>query len=149
MTKGYTRIELPPVLPDAGKQYYGSRLPANDGQTPLRSRLQRWRAEQPFGWDFRTWETKHGCVVQLGQVRVYYGRCADCGCLVTTRRAIDRTHNGRLRGYGRWPDRCSACNARKASEHDAKATERMRELRARRKAFREEQFRKLDKRRKR
>lgn len=105
--------------------------------------LRRYRSKQEFGWDFHTWETKQGCVLQLGQMRVYYGRCVDCSCLVTTRRSIEHGTRVGLTSGARWPDRCDLCRQAKKQAHDAKAKERMQELRAKRKAFRDEQFRKV------
>lgn len=112
-----------------------------DGDIDPMGRLRRWRSEQPFGWDFRTWTTANGgYVMQLGQVRVFYGRCP-CGALVTTRRGIEHL-DSRL-GTGAWPKHCQGCAAARTREHDAGAAERMRRLRAGRYADRDAQFREL------
>jgi len=105
-------------------------------------KLRRYRKGQPFGWDFRTWETKRGSVLQLGQQRVYYGRCADCGTLVTARRSIEGSNKAGVMSGHMWPERCTDCRTVREKAHDAGATERMRKLRAERKKFRDEQFRK-------
>lgn len=108
--------------------------PARVGPVP--TRVDAWRRQNPDA--FHTWKTKTGCVVQFWGMRVFYGRCRDCAGLVTKRRNIQghRFRRGQT-NIGRWPERCPECTARVTAKHDAGATERMRRLRAERKAFRD------------
>lgn len=98
------------------------------------SKLAKWRHEHPDA--FGTWETKYGCVIAFGGMKVYYGRCPNvivhdgsclvphggrkqsctcppCGRLVTARRpdpprAVVRGSKG-----GRWPMYCVECREAK------------------------------------
>lgn len=97
-------------------------------------KLAAWRDEHPDAMG--TWTTKHGCVVAFGGMKVYYGRCRDCGVLVTTRRANPPRAVVRGGGNGRWPTRCAECSERKRQEHDDKARARMAKVRAERKQAR-------------
>lgn len=109
--------------------------------TNVPTKVDRWRRENPDHWSH--WTTAHGgYVLQLWGWRVFYGRCRDCGELVTTRRCIiGRGRRGGPTRIGRWPVYCTECREARYAAHDAGATERMRRLRAARKAFREDQFR--------
>ena len=77
-----------------------------------------------------TWETAYGCVVRFGGMNVYYGRCKDCGDLVTTHRPEP----------GPWPRQCDPCRDAKAKAHADKARHRMAALRAKRYADRDKQY---------
>jgi hypothetical protein len=84
--------------------------------------IDKWRAENPD--ELRTWTTTYGCVVAFWGMRIYYGTCQSCGCLVTARRPM--AYHGTT---GRWSKNCRDCRARKAEDHDDKARHRMRRAR--------------------
>lgn len=92
------------------------------------SQVDRWRRENPNA--LRTWTTKYGCVVQFWGMRVYYGNCADCSVLVTTRRDISGSHyrRGQTR-IGAWPKYCDDCRRDRAEKHNDRARARMRRVR--------------------
>lgn len=108
---------------------------------PVRSRAQarRDKARERDADVVKTWPTKYGAVVQTGSVRVYTGKCQNQGCRasvtktrdVKDRRVTDRT--GEKTWVGRWPKYCEECLTAREEAHrkadDAKAAERMRELR--------------------
>jgi hypothetical protein len=106
------------------------------------TRVDRWRRENPDA--FRTWTTKHGCVVQFWGMRVYYGICRDCPGLVTDRRSISGADANRFKTgptqLGRWPMLCDDCRERRYEDHAAAARYRMARLRRDRYAFRDEQY---------
>lgn len=85
----------------------------------------------------KTWNTAYGCVVMFGGVRVYYGRCRDCDCVLHTRRRV-----GEMPG-ARWPMLCQNCRERKSEEHADKARHRMARLRRERYQFRDGQRAKI------
>lgn len=85
--------------------------------------INRWREANPDA--LRTWTTTYGCVVAFWGMRVYYGTCQSCGCLVTARRPMTYNFNG----TGRWPKNCRGCQERKAEEHADNARYRMRKAR--------------------
>lgn len=106
------------------------------------TRAEAWRRRNPNA--LRTWTTSNGgCVVQFWGMRVYYGNCADCRTLVTTRRKISHPQyaTGQT-NIGRWPKYCAGCNRRRGEEHNDRARGRMQRLRAQRYASRSDQFRK-------
>ncbi|WP_139320499.1 hypothetical protein [Saccharomonospora sp. CUA-673] len=86
-------------------------------------KLQTWRRKNPDF--FRTWETKTGCVIAFGGMKVFYGRCPDCGALVTTRRRMK--HGGFKEG--RWPVYCRPCGQLRQKRTPAQETERKRRYR--------------------
>lgn len=98
------------------------------------NRLDAWRRDNPNA--FATWETKYGCVVVFWGWKIYYGRCVDCGGVVTTRRQAD----GRGQGSARWPKYCPECKERRCEEHNEQARYRMQRLRRERYKFRDAQF---------
>ena len=102
--------------------------------------VDKYREDNPD--DFRTWETKYGCVVQFWGMRVYYGTCRDCPGLVHTRRNVSGYRAGPTQ-IGRWPVLCEVCRERRTAEHAEAARKRMAELRRKRYAARDEQFRKV------
>lgn len=105
------------------------------------SRLDQFYRENPdhLKTSFETWETKYGCVVAFGGVKVYYGRCKGCGGLVTARRA---EISGFMKG-GRWPALCEPCRVANEQKRADNARRRMAALRAKRYADRDEQFRRV------
>jgi hypothetical protein len=112
------------------------------GALGVPTRTERWRRENPDA--LRTWTTKHGCVVQFWGMRIYYGRCRDCGSLVTTRRGITGLlHRDGMTFTGSWPQLCGRCRTRKDDEHAANARYRMARLRRQRYASRDEQYGKI------
>jgi len=123
---------------DAGKIQAAAEL-RREQKAGAARKIDKYRAENPD--DFRTWETKHGCVIQFWGMRVYYGRCRDCSDLVTTTRDVSQYKEGPTM-IGRWPALCEECRQRKRDEDAAAARRRMAELRRKRYRFRDEQFRK-------
>jgi hypothetical protein len=94
-------------------------------------KLANWRYENPDAMG--TWTTKYGCVVAFGGMKVYYGRCRDCGGLVTTRRPDPPRQVVRSAfGRGRWPERCPDCRRAVEEAHDDRARARMAKIRAER-----------------
>lgn len=117
-------------------------IPKSGGSSVARgvpTKVDRWRRENPNA--FRTWTTKRGCVVQFWGMRIYYGRCRDCAGLVTARRSVAHHKDGRT-WTGKWPELCHGCKDAKVTTHSDRARYRMSELRRKRYAFRDEQFRK-------
>ncbi|MCA1007019.1 hypothetical protein LCL87_14940 [Rhodococcus hoagii] len=103
------------------------------------TKVDKWRRENPNAFYTYTVDATGGCVVQFWGYRIYYGRCADCTGLVTTRRNIERHKRGSTQ-TGRWPSFCIECSRKRADKHDDGAAGRMRRLRAQRKEFRDAQF---------
>lgn len=95
------------------------------------TKVDRWRAENPNHVYRQEVKTTGGAWVQFWGFRVYYGPCADCGGLVTTRRKIAHNRRGST-DTGRWPKYCGECNRKRAQEHDAGAATRMAAVRRRR-----------------
>ncbi|MFQ6230768.1 hypothetical protein [Nocardia sp. NPDC002869] len=82
----------------------------------------------------KTWKAANGVVRQVDFVRYYTGTCRECGCEVTVQRDIKRYSRRQETKIGRWPAYCEPCRAAKRKQHNKDATQRMRDLRARRKA---------------
>ncbi len=101
------------------------------------SRLDRWRSENPD--TYRGWSTMFGCVIQMWGVRMYYGRCKDCGARVMCRRDVSQYRSGQT-NLGRWQERCADCVRRKGEGHNGNARHRMARLRRDRAAFRDAQM---------
>jgi hypothetical protein len=103
----------------------------------VESHLDKWRKDNPNA--FRTWTTKLGCVIQFWGMRVYYGRCKDCGGLVTDRRSVARYRKG-ITNIGRWRERCGGCAEVNRQAHEDGARFRMARLRQKRRESRDTQM---------
>jgi hypothetical protein len=103
------------------------------------TKVDKYRRENPNAFYTYEVEKTGGCVVQFWGFRIYYGRCANCSELVTTRRNISQRKRGETR-TGRWPSYCAECIRQRAEDHNDKARVRMQRLRAERKVFRDAQF---------
>lgn len=107
------------------------------------NKVDRWRAENPNHVHRQEVKTTGGAWVQFWGFRVYYGPCADCGGLVTTRRKVAHKRSG-IVNTGRWPKYCRECNRKRAHNHDAGAAVRMATMRKRRRENPEQPRRGVD-----
>lgn len=96
------------------------------------SRLQGYRNRNKD--QAKTWKTANGEVRQVDFTRYYTGTCRSCGCKVTAQRDVKRYSGRQQTKIGRWPVYCGTCGPDKRKQHDTDAAQRMRDLRARRKA---------------